>query len=219
MNFEQIKDDIENRELGLDDCFQFGCKACGKCCRDKVIMLNPYDIFKLTKYLNISQAEFASKYCGFYIGRDSNLPIVYIDFKGGPCPFLVNKRCSVHEVKPFVCASYPLGRGISEDKLIYFRQKVSCGNKYEKQVVRDWVYGSRNAEEEEQIYRVWSQILQLLVPITSKIPDNEIIPVANMLGDNLYFSYDLFSPFLPQLEARVEDTKLIAESLKRKYGE
>lgn len=219
MNFENIKNDIEKRALGLNDAFQFGCKACGKCCRDKVIMLNPYDIFQLTKHLNMSQAEFAKKYCGFFIGEESNLPIVYLDFKGGPCPFLVNKRCSVHKVKPFVCASYLLGRAISGDKLLYFRQEVSCGNKYEKQVVRDWVYGSRNAKEEEQIYLVWSQILQMLVPITSKIPANEIAPVANMLGNSLYFSYDIHNLLLPQLEARLEDTKFIVEGLKLKYGE
>lgn len=219
MNFEKIKNDIENRELGLDDSFQFGCKACGKCCRDKVIMLNPYDIFQLTKYLNMSQAVFAQKYCGFSIGKESNLPIVYIDFKGEPCPFLINKKCSVHKVKPFVCASYPLGRAVSNDKLVYFRQEVSCGNRYDKQIVRDWVYGFRNAEEEEQIYLVWSEILQMLVPIISKIPNNEITPVVNMLGNSLYFSYDLHGPFLPQLEARLEDTKLIVEGLKLKYGD
>lgn len=219
MNFEKIKNEMENRAMGLDDTFQFGCKACGKCCRDKLIMLNPYDIFQLTKHLDMGQAEFAQKYCGFTIGKNSNLPIVYLDFKGGPCPFLVNKRCSVHMVKPFVCASYPLGRGIKDDKLVYFKNDVSCGNKYDKQVVRDWVYGSRNAKEEEQIYLVWSEILKILVPITSKIPVNEITPIANMLENNLYFSYDLLNPFLPQLKARLEDAKLIVEGLKLKYGE
>lgn len=59
----------------------------------------------------------------------------------------------------------------------------------------------------------------MLIPITSKIPDNEIVPVANMLGNSLFFSYDLHGSFFPQLEARLEDTRFIVEGLQLKYGE
>lgn len=72
---------------------------------------------------------------------------------------------------------------------------------------------NRNAEEEEEIFLVWSEMLQILHPITSKLPAHRIELVANILGTNLYLSYNPQNEFLPQLKTRLEDIKLLAAEL------
>ena len=117
--------------LGRKDTFEFACVQCGECCRNRQdILLNPFDIFRLCKGKQMTVSEFFKKYCELYPGESSKLPLAIIKFRpvyefgtdkviGTRCPFLGQKEglhfCRVHNDKPFVCFSYPLGR-IQKDK-------------------------------------------------------------------------------------------------------
>jgi hypothetical protein len=102
-----------------NDKFQFGCKVCGDCCRNRDdILLSPYDMYNMSKALNMSCQDILDKYCNVYLGSGSKMPIVQVKFKEPlgytVCPFLKKKdgcfKCDVHDRKPFVCAAFPLGR-------------------------------------------------------------------------------------------------------------
>lgn len=61
---------------------------------------------------------FRFKCRGCYVGQDSRIPIAWLQPKGvnRACPFLGDKRCRVYEVKPVVCALYPVGRILMAEK-------------------------------------------------------------------------------------------------------
>jgi hypothetical protein len=70
--------DIESgkaKDLKPQSRFRFACQCCGECCRRDVdIILNPYDIFRATRYLKITTTKFFSRYATQYIGPDSGIP-------------------------------------------------------------------------------------------------------------------------------------------------
>ena len=101
--------------LSIDDTFQFRCNQCGECCRHREnILISPFDLFRLTRYLNMKPTEFVDRYCTTYIGQNSRLPVVIFKAVGEEqiCPMLQDNHCSVHVAKPTICALYPLGRAV-----------------------------------------------------------------------------------------------------------
>ena len=114
MNNELFRD-LESMTIGLDDTFKFHCDQCSKCCTHREdIILSPMDIFKMAKELKMTPVEFYHEYCVFNIGEHTRMPIVRLASEGKDthCVLLKNHRCSVHKVKPAVCAMFPLGRYI-----------------------------------------------------------------------------------------------------------
>ncbi|CAK1951801.1 conserved hypothetical protein [Vibrio crassostreae] len=65
------------------------CKAgCGNCC-----------------HINVSVTEHEAQIISSFTGLELKEPLSLVkpDFHGTPCPFLVNEKCSVYSVRPFVC--------------------------------------------------------------------------------------------------------------------
>ena len=82
--------------------FSYLCNACGRCCRDKVITLSPYDVFTIARAAGVPSAEVVRR---FTIRRGSILR-----FKAdGACAALQGATCSVHRGRPLACRLYPLG--------------------------------------------------------------------------------------------------------------
>jgi Fe-S-cluster containining protein len=78
------------------------CTQCGACCRNtNGEVLFPPDVEQLARRLGISKNAFKVKYTITYGGKR---------LLKGPCPFLVDNRCSVYEDRPIVCKTYPLNR-------------------------------------------------------------------------------------------------------------
>ena len=47
--------------LSIDDTFQFHCNQCGECCKHREdILISPFDLFRLTRYLNMKPTEFVT---------------------------------------------------------------------------------------------------------------------------------------------------------------
>ena len=118
--------------LKRNEKFNFACVQCGECCRNRDdILLNPFDVFRLRREKKMSLQDFVEKYCEFYTGNTSKLPLMRIQFRpvyelngfvtGTRCPFLGQTErlyhCRVHKAKPFVCFSYPLGRIEKKDSM------------------------------------------------------------------------------------------------------
>jgi len=93
--------------------YDFECTHCGACCRgdwyerDKRttvirawVVIDDDDAERLEKCLGVSEAKFMELYRWDGGG---------IEVTKSVCPFYDHekKRCSVHDVKPKVCASYP----------------------------------------------------------------------------------------------------------------
>jgi hypothetical protein len=85
--------------------FSYQCGGCSRCCRNKLIQVNPYEIARLASKLGMSTTDFIGAHLdGVYLRRKDD----------GNCGFLNAQGCSVHEARPLVCRLYPLGRHVSE---------------------------------------------------------------------------------------------------------
>jgi Fe-S-cluster containining protein len=82
--------------------FSYDCKACGRCCRDKVITLSPYDVIRIAEVAGITPAAAVARYT---IRRGSVLKFA----DDGGCIALDGARCTVHRGRPLACRLYPLG--------------------------------------------------------------------------------------------------------------
>ena len=59
------------------------CTCCGKCCTHREdILLNPRDVYNMSRELGMSPEKLVKKYCEVYAGEDSRVPIVRVKPKG-----------------------------------------------------------------------------------------------------------------------------------------
>jgi len=210
MSFEEL---IDRPRLELDDTFDFDCRACGKCCKNKHdIILIPYDLYRLSVSLGRTPLEIVKRYAEVYEGQTSHLPVVRIlplppDDR---CPFLKkNGRCAVHDKKPVLCRAYPLARISSDGDLRYVFSGAFCKHPAKSITVRDWL-GDVASEEAEAAGRLWGEALTYICPrvVLNAIPEKLRQDALQTLLGILYLDYDMKQPFVPQFSAKFEKLKV-----------
>jgi len=82
--------------------FSYLCNQCGRCCRDKVITISPYDLIRIARAAGLSTAEAI----GRYTLRRGSLLLFNQD---GKCAALEGVACTIHNGRPLACRLYPLG--------------------------------------------------------------------------------------------------------------
>jgi Fe-S-cluster containining protein len=96
--------------------FGYVCRRCSRCCRDKHIQVNPYEVARLARAKGQSGSEFRAAWTvdnqGTALRRNED----------GTCVFLGPQGCDVHSDRPLVCRLYPLGRHVRSDGTEYFSQ-------------------------------------------------------------------------------------------------
>ena len=216
--YEEMIKNIENSTVALDDTFRFHCDQCGKCCINREdIILSPMDIFRMSKELKITPTEFHRKYCVYNIGSYTRMPIVRLASVGrdNHCILLKNAKCSVHKVKPAVCAMYPLGRyialdksdytkeGIARSKVQYLLQPLDCGDDSEEHTVRDWL-GGFDIQLEDEAFVKWHQTIAQYETKIKELEKKEdmmtMMEIWQIIRVILYLAYDTSNEFLPQFE-------------------
>ena len=222
MSIETFRD-LESMTIGLDDTFKFHCDQCGKCCTHREdIILSPMDIFKMAKELKMTPVEFYHEYCVFNIGEHTRMPIVRLASEGKDthCVLLKNHRCSVHKVKPAVCAMFPLGRymsfekddynaeSIDTSKVKYLLQPPECGDESETHTVREWLSGF-DIKLEDEAFVQWQKAISRF---SSKFKELEkkqdmltMMEIWFVVRVSLYLQYDTSKEFLPQFNYNVEN--------------
>jgi Fe-S-cluster containining protein len=87
-----------------NEAFGYACRRCLRCCHDKRIQLNPYEVLRLARRLGQTTTAFRAEYTvgagGVELERTAD----------GACVFLGRDGCTVHSDRPLVCRLYPLGR-------------------------------------------------------------------------------------------------------------
>ena len=223
MSLDKMIENIDSMTVGLDDTFKFHCDQCGKCCTHREdIILSPMDIFKMAKELKISTVDFYHEYCVFNIGEHTRMPIVRLASEGKDthCVMLKNHRCSVHKVKPAVCAMFPLGRymsfekddynaeSIDTSKVKYLLQPLECGDESETHTVREWLNGF-DINLEDEAFVQWQKAISRF---SSKFKELEkkqdmltMMEIWFVVRVSLYLQYDTSKDFLPQFDCNVEN--------------
>ena len=216
---ERLKDIVDNFEqllIGVDDPFKFHCTMCGKCCYHREdILLNPKDIYNISRELGLTPQEMIEQYCETYIGGDSRMPIVRLKPRGTVqrCPLLKNHKCSVHKAKPAVCAMFPIGRCLKMDEkevkdittedILYIFQHPGCGDESETHTVREWLE-SFGMSTKDEFFIEWQKIVTELCLIFRKVEKmlspNTMMMVWQSAYVGLYLHYDMAADFMPQFK-------------------
>ena len=175
--------------LEENDKFEFACDQCGKCCRNRGdILLSPLDIYHLSIAKGMTGREILAKYGDRYIGDHSKLPVVRLKYRQEAdgqttCYFLGRKDgrffCRVHEHKPTVCRTYPLGKmqSMKKDEVPegpvypkYFLQEEDphgdctgirrAHREHITQTVVDWVGGSYKKSVSDRYSVIFNEFTQ-----------------------------------------------------------
>ena len=229
-----IIDNFDTMKIGLDEKFKFNCTMCGRCCIGREdILLNPKDLFRVSKASGLQINDFIHQYCEVYVGQSSKIPIVRL-LPVGPtkrCPLLKGNRCSVHQVKPTVCAMFPIGRCIRLDDdskkngefgvkdIQYIFQKTGCGDNKKEHTVREWLKDF-NMSDEDEFFIKWQKTISFFSLFfhenESKLEEEMLDRLENFIFFILYLSYDFEKEFFPQF-TRNADT-LIEMFKSKKFG-
>lgn len=219
---KDIMDNFEKLKIGVDEPFKFHCTMCGKCCSHREdILLNPKDVYNISKELGLSPQEMIEQYADVYIGGDSRMPIVRLKPRGSVqrCPLLKNHKCSVHNnnAKPTVCALFPIGRclkmdekevkDITTDDILYIFQNPGCGDEGESHTVREWLesFGIPVADE---FFISWQKVVMELCMIFRKaekmLSHDTMEKVWSSAYVALYLHYDINTDFMAQFEENAQ---------------
>lgn len=88
------------------DGLRFECTACGKCCHNhgdgyQYVWSTRAERRAMAKHFGLSLRGFEAEYC---VPVDGNLSF---KSRGDACVFLENGRCSVYELRPKQCSTFP----------------------------------------------------------------------------------------------------------------
>ena len=91
------------QELNEEVLEHIDCTKCANCCKELEICFKEEEIVNITKHLNIDKKEFI---------KQSTKPDEFGDkdkyyLNSKPCRFLTDKKCSIYELRPETCNSYP----------------------------------------------------------------------------------------------------------------
>ena len=235
---QNIVDNMDKYRIGLDDVFAFRCHSCGKCCKQREdILLNSRDVYNIAKALKLTHEQVIERYCECYIGQDSRVPIVRLKPEGvnRVCPLLAGSRCSVHSLKPTVCALYPIGRVLaaesapeelglgSPNEIQYIINPVECASRRKKQTVRQWLemFG---IPVEDTFFTVWHKSLFRLIEDVRLFekqsgPNNSAMDMIwGAMYQSIYMLYNVKEEFQPQFDSNIEKLLSLFDGLKKATG-
>ena len=142
-SLEEISD---GHLYGLNDMVKAdcgGCSGCSACCRGmgNSIVLDPLDVFRLTKNKKISFEELVNGPAQLGMVDGLILPSLRMTGAGEACSFLQEDgRCSVHAFRPGICRIFPLGRYYEKGSFSYFLQIHECRKENRTKVkVKKWI--------------------------------------------------------------------------------
>jgi uncharacterized protein len=234
-SINKIADKVKSGEyktLKPNDTFKFNCKRCGKCCIEiDDIMLNPYDVYRIGKKLNIPSSKVIDDYVTFVLGSNSKMPIAVLkqkDYKAfnrelKVCPFLTSNivgqcSCLIHDAKPFVCAVYPLGRltkinsgGITE--VSFFEQNTNCPHENHTEIhkLSDWIdkFNLKEHDVYSNMHNAFISQLMKTINLTKMYNNKDITDKTkdmffNTYINTLFIGFDLNKDIQVDLKERYD---------------
>ena len=113
------------------DGLQFGCTACGACCRrNGYVWLSPPDIARLSAHLGLPVEEFLARYTHSVAVEGQDEPGIHLARAPHGCVFLddATNACTVQEAKPTQCRLFPFWPMALESPEAWEREVVAlCG--------------------------------------------------------------------------------------------
>ena len=173
-------DPVQPTRYRNSDTLRFSCHrgvSCwNECCHDTQILLTPYDLIRLGRYLGLRTSEVAARYGTPIVHEPSGMPVLRLGLREAssarkPCVFLDPQQgCGVYSDRPAACRYYPLGlasvkmKGHDAPEDFYFLVKEPHCKGHEEaheQTVAQFREEQQVADYDEH-NRGWMQILMKL---------------------------------------------------------
>ena len=158
----------------LDTKIKFRCHpgvSCfTACCGHIDIILTPFDILRLRKYLNMPADEFLLRFTTPTYIQKTDLPGVKIHLdEEGRCPFVTPEGCTIYPERPSACRYYPIGmanfheggeEGQSSEQFFFIVKEPHCKGHEED---KEWTIGEWRADQGvdlcDEMNREWLEIV------------------------------------------------------------
>jgi len=152
---------------------QFSChKGIGcwnACCSNIDISLTPYDILRLKKRLQLSSAEFLTKYTFPYeFEKDDIAGVKFRPVQGGSaCQFMTPEGCSVYDDRPTACRYYPValvsmrkeGEAFDTASYALVKEDHCKGHEVKRSLTIDEYRTEQGVVEYDELARGWRQLI------------------------------------------------------------
>lgn len=206
VSLEEISD---GRLYGENDMVKAdcrGCVGCSDCCRGmgQSIILDPYDVYRLTTGLKRPFADFMDKEVELNVVDGCILPNLKMAGPQEQCAFLdEEERCSIHALRPGICRLFPLGRFYENGTFRYFLQTGQCNAAHSKVKVGKWIDTPDQRRNREFITN-WHYLLNRVEELVQGNLDDIFRRDINMmLLQTFYFApYDEEEDFYIQFAGR-----------------
>jgi uncharacterized protein len=154
--------------------FSYDCLGCGRCCANKSIRLNPFEIAMLARQHGISTSELMA------LATEENTSVLRTR-QDGFCIFhQAGAGCIVHAARPLACRLYPLAMNRQGDTTTYSRlepRPQSPGIYGDRGTVADFIAGQGVAEYREML-EAYLGLIQDLYAAWSARSGNKALPSA-----------------------------------------
>jgi len=151
------------------------------CCHDAHIALNPYEITRLARSLQLHTTEFIARYL-------TDGGIVLRNHDGGACSMLGDARCNVYTDRPLVCRTYPLLRtfGANGEEYVKFKPLPTTKGVYgDDGSVEEFLQAheiAAFAAANDRYFEILQQIIEALASVVRSRP--ELFPTVRQTIDS-----------------------------------
>lgn len=213
-------DDISDGKLyKLEDLVEASCNGCkgnAACCHGmgNSIILDPYDMYRLTTNLQITFEEMLVNKIELNVVDGIILPNLKMEGQTESCAFLNDEgKCSIHSSRPGICRIFPLGRYYEDHSFHYFLQINECqNNSMTKIKVSKWI-DTPDYDNYERFLIDWHYFLNDIENIIKKSQDDKLIKNLNMFILNRFFikKYNSETDFYLQFYERLSEVKVVLD--------
>lgn len=166
-------------ELTRESTFAYTCNQCSRCCYDKRIQVNPYEVARLARNKGLSTTDLIAQYL------EPGAP--HLDNQSdGACVFLTDQGCGVHADRPLVCRIYPLEQrltGEGDESFHYATPHPETRGVYgQSGTVNDFLIAQGVFHFLKVRDRYVSVVYQLLDILAQDVKDNEDVFEAAKAG-------------------------------------
>lgn len=201
--------------VAASDHFPFQCRRCGACCRHvrQSVPLETLDAFRLARYLRDRGEPISciddvlAKYTEPVLLHESGYTVFMLKVAGpeDACIFLRDNRCTIHEVNPRACRTYPIsvgpdGHGGCEQYLSMEQPQHFHGPQMS---VKKWVQ-KRCSSQDREFWELDVGSARELAQLLGKVPQEQKARAMFLFLLYRYSDFDLEKAFIPQFRSNTE---------------
>lgn len=172
--YDKNPSNVLPQKYTLDSKIKFRCHpgvACfTACCGNIDIILTPFDILRLRKYLNLPASEFLLRFTTPIFIEKTDMPGVKIHLdENGRCPFVTEEGCTIYPERPSACRYYPVGmanfheggqEGVDSEQFFFLVKEPHCkGHEEDKTwTIREW-RADQGVDLCDEMNREWLELV------------------------------------------------------------